>query len=175
MAALLRNEQGRRNGMATCWGAGLGPDSLDGGSLVDLCRGIVVAAAGPIVLEIALAASVLSDDAFWWIAPFGVIPLTGMLVGGVVRARTTRQPSSAREIAAGAAAIAVPVGLVVGWMLGLLLRDLIEADPPLGVPTMFAALPSMFFVPWWTVSTFAAMAVAWLIVRHRRESPVEVE
>ena len=142
---------------------------------MELWHGIVVAAASPIVLEVALAASVLSDDAVWGIAPFGMIPLTGMLVGGVVRARTTRQPSSAREIAAGAAAVAVPVGLVVGWVLGLLLRDLIEADPPLGVPTMFAALLSMFFVPWWTVSTVVAMAVAWLIVRHRRESPVEVE
>jgi hypothetical protein len=129
----------------------------DGGAFRAFGLGATVAAAGPVLLGMLLALGALPPDWFWLVAPFGIVPLTGAAVGAVVRATPVGRHARA-------AALAVPVGLALGWVVALLATA--PLDPSGEAPmAMFFALLSQFFLPWWVVSVLLAMALAWLIAR----------
>ena len=122
--------------------------------------GVAVAALGPPVLGVALASGLLPSDWFWLVAPFGMIPLTGPLVGVVVRARVVGRPAVA-------AALAVPAGLEAGWVVAILVS--LPLDPSQDAAlALFFALLSTVALPWWLGPVLVAMALAWFIVRRAR-------
>ena len=65
------------------------------------------------------------------------------------------------------AALTVPVGLAVGWIVSLLVT--LPLDPSQDTAqTLFFALLSTFALPWWLGPVLLAMGIAWWMVRRWR-------
>jgi hypothetical protein len=120
--------------------------------------GAGVAAIGPILLGVLVAAKLLPGDSFWIVAPFGLLPLTGVTVGLTLR-------GSQRRPAPLLAALAVPIGIGLGWIVALLVT--LPLDPSQDTAaTLFFALLSTFVLPWWVVPMLIGMGIAWWLVRR---------
>ena len=117
-----------------------------------------MAAIGPILLGFLVAAELLPGDSFWIVAPFGLLPLTGLTVGLTLR-------GSQRRRAPLLAALAVPAGLAIGWIVAMLVT--LPFDPSQdSAPKMVFALLSTFVLPWWLGPLLVGMGIAWWLVRR---------
>ncbi|MFN8637117.1 MAG: hypothetical protein U0893_24990 [Chloroflexota bacterium] len=122
--------------------------------------GVAAAAVCPVVLGLAAALGLLRGDAFWIVSPFLGLPLSGVLAGLAV-------PRYAPHTTALVAALTVPVGLAVGWIVALLVT--LPLDPSQDTAqTLFFALLSTFALPWWLGPVLLAMGIAWWMVRRWR-------
>ena len=103
----------------------------------------------------------MPGDAFWIVAPFGMVPLTGLGVGLTLRKYNWR---SAPHVAA----LSVPIGLALGWVVAMLVT--LPVDPTQDTAqTLFFALLSTFVLPWWLGPLLLAMGIACLTVRRRAD------
>jgi hypothetical protein len=120
--------------------------------------GCGVAAIGPILLGILVAAGLMPGDSFWIVAPLGLLPLTGLTVGLTLRGSQRRRSPMV-------AAFTVPAGLALGWIIALLVT--LPLDPSQDTAaTLFFALISNFVLPWWFVPMMIGMGIAWWLVRR---------
>ena len=120
--------------------------------------GCGVAAIGPIVLGVLVAADLMPGDSFWIVAPLGLLPLTGLTVGLTLRGTQRRRAPLL-------AALAVPAGLALGWIVALLVT--LPLDPSQDTAaTLFFALLSTFVLPWWVGPLLVGMGIAWWLARR---------
>ena len=120
--------------------------------------GCGVAAIGPIVLGVLVAAGLMPGDSFWIVAPLGLLPLTGVTVGLTLR-------GSQRRRAPLLAAVAVPVGIGLGWIIALLVTLPLDPSQDTAATLVFALL-STFVLPWWVGPLLVGMGIAWWLVRR---------
>ena len=128
------------------------------GRLATFLLGAAAGSIPPIASGVMVSRQLLPGDSFWIVAPFGVIPLSGILAGiASHKANPRRSPL--------AAALAVPTGVAAGWVASLLLS--LPLDPSQSsAQTLFFALLSTFVLPWWVGPLLLSMGIAWLIVRR---------
>ncbi|MCC7369569.1 MAG: hypothetical protein IT306_14165 [Chloroflexi bacterium] len=124
-------------------------------------RSFLLAAAasvvGPVLFGLAVAGRLFPGDWFWIVTPFGLLPLTGVAAGFAVRAAGGRP----RPILA---ALGVPCGIAVGWIVGLLVTLPLDPGQETAM-TLFFALLSTFALPWWLLPLAIGMALSWAIAR----------
>jgi len=121
--------------------------------------GVAAASLPPIVGGVLVSRHLLPGDSFWIAAPFGLIPLSGVLAGLAAR----RAGLKGSPIGA---ALSVPVGVGLGWVVAMLVSLPLDASQE-SAQTLFFALLSTFVLPWWVGPLLLAMGIAWFVGRNR--------